>query len=288
MARDKKASNAFEQNFETPKFWLDAGSRQKKDSALITPSKGKFFQRKNHKGNSSSSAGPKKVNSTLKNFSNSYSAKKDGLSSSDFDGRFDSLKECTKFLNFDPESLGDKAGERSEVKPFELYDMKGLVCDENSNPAMSDSTNETSNGLSNFLGANDNNSSSIFSNLNLWGGNGNDPDETFSYFNMFNRDLKPDENQWRDNSEPRREAPLLISKREFQHNAQSMIIKAQDMPRGKLADNGRRESDSFGPIMEIDSEAKKNEIFSKKRVRINPAHPNSSDPAKKPTHSESK
>jgi hypothetical protein len=167
LASDKKASNAFGQNFETPKFWLDAGSRQKKDSAMITPSKGKFFQRKNHKGNSSSSAGPRKINSTMKNFSNSYSAKKDGLNSSDFHGRFDSLKECTKFLNFDPECLEDKAGERSEVKPFEIYDMKGLVCDENSNPAMSDSTNETSNGLSNFLGANDNNSSSIFSNLNL-------------------------------------------------------------------------------------------------------------------------
>jgi hypothetical protein len=174
------------------------------------------------------------------------------------------------------------------VKPFELYDMKGLVCDENSNPAMSDSTNETSNGLSNFLGANDNNSSSIFSNLNLWGGNGNDPDETFSYFNMFNRDSKPDENQLRENSEPRQEARLLITKKEFQHNAQAMTVQARDMPRGKLADNGRRESDSFGEIIEIDSDAKKNENFTKKRVRINPAHKNSSEPAKKPTHSKSK
>jgi hypothetical protein len=67
-----------------------------------------------------------------------------------------------------------------------------------------------------------------------------------------------------------------------------MMKQARDMPRGKLADNGRRESDSFGEIIEIDSDAKKNDNFTKKRVRINPADKNSSDPAKKPTNSKSK
>jgi hypothetical protein len=146
--------------------------------------------------------------------------------SSDFHERFGSLKECTKFLNFDPECLRDKAGERSELKPL--------------------------------------------------------------YFNMFNRDSKPDENQLQENSEPRHEARLLITEKKLRYDARAMTVQARDMPLGELADNGRRESDSFGEIIEIDSDAKKNQYYSKKRVKINPAHKNSSEPAKKPIHFKSK
>jgi hypothetical protein len=65
-------------------------------------------------------------------------------------------------------------------------------------------------------------------------------------------------------------------------------VQARDMPLGELADNGRQESDSFCEIIEIDSDAKKNQYYSKKRVRNNPAHKNLSEPAKKPTHFKSK
>jgi hypothetical protein len=269
LARDKKGSNAFGQNFDTPKFRVDAGSRQKEDSAMITPIKGKFFQQNNHKGNSLRSPGPRKINSTIKNFSKSSSA---NMYVSDFHERFGSLKECTKFLNFDPECLRDKAGERSELKPFKINDIEGLVWNKNSNTAMSDSTNENGKRLSNFQPAIDINSSSFFSNLNLCGGNGNNSDE----------------NQLRENSEPRHEARLLITKKELRYDARAMTVQARDMPLGELADNGRRESDSFGEIIEIDSDAKKNQYHSKKRVKINPAHKIFSEPTKKPTHFKSK